>query len=93
MGAYLLLLMIAPWHALFNFVVKITFIDKCVLCPLFLNIVIDRTDAYINTIIDSQEDFQGTHFSISMFNTGTMFITDDTHSYFSNSSIVVLSPF
>ena len=55
----------------------------------FQNIGIDSTYAYINTIINNQEDSHSTHFSLSMFNTGAMVITDDTHSHFSNSFISV----
>ena len=68
---------------------KITVIEKCVLCELFWNIGIDSTVAYINTIINSHEDSQGTHFSLSMFNTGATVITDDKHSHFSNYFISV----
>ena len=60
-------------------------IDECILCDFFQNRGIDSTDAYINTIINYQEDSHSTHFSLSIFNTGAMFLTDDTHSYFSNS--------
>ena len=52
---------------------------------LFQNRGIDSTDAYINTIINNQEDSHSTHFYTSMFNTGAMVITDDTHSHLSNS--------
>ena len=33
-------------------------IERDKMCPLFQNLGIDRTDAYINTIIDSREDFR-----------------------------------
>ena len=51
---------------------------------IFQNRGIDSTDAYINTIINNQEDPHSTHFYLSMFNKCAMVITDDTHSYFSN---------
>ena len=68
---------------------KLTVIDKCVFCELYQNSCIDGTEAYIKTMINFQEDPQGTHFSLSMFNTSAMVITDDTHSHFSNSFISV----
>ena len=56
------------------------------LCNFFENRGIDITYAYINTI-NYQEDSHSTHFSLSMFNTGAMLITDYTHSHFSNSAV------
>ena len=44
----------------------------------------DITYAYINTIINNKEDSHSTHFSPPMFNTGSIVITDDTHSHFPN---------
>ena len=68
---------------------KMTLLDKYELFVMFLSIVIDSTFAYLNTIIYSHEDSQGTYFSLSMFNTGAMVITYHTHSNVSNSSIYV----
>ena len=57
---------------------KITVIDERVLCEFFQNRGINSTDAYMHTIINYQEDFHTTHFSLSMFNTFAMVIADDT---------------
>ena len=64
---------------------KMTVIDECVFCKFFQNRGIDSIDAYINTIINYQENSHSTYFFQSMFNTCAMVITDDTHSHFSKS--------
>ena len=51
----------------------------------FQNRWIDSTYAYINSIINNQEDSHSNYFSLSMFNTGAMVITDDTNLHFTNS--------
>ena len=68
---------------------KMTVKDECMLCIFCDNKGIDLTNAYINTIINYQENSHSTHCFYSTFNIGVLVITDYTHSNFSNSVMCV----
>ena len=72
---------------------KRTVKDEWVLCNFFENRGTYSTYVYIKTIINYQEDSQSTHFSLSIFNTGSMVNTEHTHSHFPTMSCVCPSLF